>query len=242
MTAMAGRSAARHRDSPSGADRYTIENLVIETAPRVFLTANLYLPAAARGRIPSVLYQCGHASKSVYARHGAWFAAHGIAALVMDNIEMGEVEFTHHGVYCAMLVPLVQPRLLAPRRRTAERAAGRGLSGLPPRPRSRAHRRHRTLGRWHDDILSRALDERIKASAPVSGTLSTNGLGQAALELRALRLPVSRQHLWPALLRDRRHDRPACATAVPTPTPIRGFPMDAFTELVGQDEGGVSPV
>ena len=46
-----------------------------------------------------VLYQCGHARKSYYWRHGAWFAAHGIAALVMDNIEMGEVEFTHHGVY-----------------------------------------------------------------------------------------------------------------------------------------------
>jgi hypothetical protein len=46
-----------------------------------------------------VLYQSGHASKSHYACHGAWFASHGIAALVMDHIEMGEVEFTHHGVY-----------------------------------------------------------------------------------------------------------------------------------------------
>ena len=46
-----------------------------------------------------MLYQCGHANKSVYRRHGAWFASHGVAALVMDNIEMGEIEFTHHGVY-----------------------------------------------------------------------------------------------------------------------------------------------
>jgi hypothetical protein len=78
---------------------YILENLVIETAPKLFLTANLYLPRVGSKPFPVVLYQCGHASKTYYARHGAWFAANGIAALVMDNIEMGEVEFTHHGVY-----------------------------------------------------------------------------------------------------------------------------------------------
>ena len=72
----------------------------------MFLTANLYLPRTGAKPYPVVLYQCGHANKSVYPRHGAWFASHGIAALVMDNIEMGEVEFTHHGVY-RTLVPLV---------------------------------------------------------------------------------------------------------------------------------------
>jgi len=79
--------------------RYTIENVVLETAPKVFLTANLYLPKGGNKPYPVVLYQCGHASKTYYKKHGAWFAEHGIAALVMDNIEMGEVEFTHHGVY-----------------------------------------------------------------------------------------------------------------------------------------------
>ena len=64
----------------------TIENVVLETAPGVFLTSNLYLPSGT-GPFPVVLYQCGHANKSYFKRHGAWFAAHGIAALVMDNIE-----------------------------------------------------------------------------------------------------------------------------------------------------------
>ena len=86
---------------------YVIENIVLETAPDLYSTANLYLPRTGAKPFPVVLYQCGHASKNHYTRHGAWFAQHGIAALVMDNIEMGEVEFTHHGVYSQRLVSLV---------------------------------------------------------------------------------------------------------------------------------------
>jgi hypothetical protein len=76
---------------------YSVENLVLETVPGVFLTANLYLPRGAAKPVPILLYQCGHANKHLFRRHGAWFAANGIAML-MDNIEMGEIEFTHHGV------------------------------------------------------------------------------------------------------------------------------------------------
>ena len=101
-----------------------------------------------------MLYQCGHANKSVYRRHGAWFAAHGIAALVMDNIEMGEVEFTHHGVYANAwfhwysrgFSPLAVELLNA--RRAVDYLAAR-----PDLDRA-SHRRHRTIGRRHDDVLS----------------------------------------------------------------------------------------
>ena len=41
-----------------------------------------------------ILCQCGHANKDKFTRHGAWFAAKGIAVMIMDNIEMGEIEFT----------------------------------------------------------------------------------------------------------------------------------------------------
>jgi hypothetical protein len=51
-------------------ETYTLENVVIETAPKLFLTANLYLPKSGSKPFPVVLYQCGHASKNVYARHG----------------------------------------------------------------------------------------------------------------------------------------------------------------------------
>ncbi|MCL4844817.1 MAG: hypothetical protein KJZ79_23405, partial [Bryobacteraceae bacterium] len=69
-------------------DNYTVENIVLETAPGLFLTANLYLPRAAPAPVPVILYQCGHANKRYFTRHGAWFAQQGIAVLVMDNIEM----------------------------------------------------------------------------------------------------------------------------------------------------------
>jgi hypothetical protein len=78
---------------------YIVENIVLETAPNLYSTANLYIPRAGAKPYPVVLYQCGHANKSYFTRHGAWLASHGIAVMIMDNIEMGEIEFTHHGVY-----------------------------------------------------------------------------------------------------------------------------------------------
>ena len=171
---------------------YTIENLVIETAPEA-LSDRQPLPAqAGTGPFPVVLYQCGHANKSLFRRHGAWFAANGIAALVMDNIEMGEVEFTHHGVYSRAwfhwysrgFSPLAVELLNA--RRAVDYLAAR-----PDLDRNRIGATGRSGGGMTTFFLA-ALDDRIKASAPVSGTLSTNGLGQAAPVLRALRLPISR--------------------------------------------------
>ncbi|MBI4906329.1 MAG: acetylxylan esterase [Acidobacteria bacterium] len=153
---------------------YRLENIVLETAPSVFLTANLYLPRTG-GPHPVVLYQCGHASKNYYARHGAWFASHGIAALVMDNIEMGEVEFTHHGVYSHAwfhwysrgFSPLAAELLNA--RRAVDYLAVR--RDLDP---TRIGATGRSGGGMTTFFLA-AIDPRIRASAPVSGTLSTHG-------------------------------------------------------------------
>ena len=44
---------------------YTIENVVLETAPKLFLTANLYIPKGTPP-FPVILYQCGHANKSLF--------------------------------------------------------------------------------------------------------------------------------------------------------------------------------
>jgi hypothetical protein len=147
---------------------YTIENLIIETAPKIFLTANLYIPTSGQKPYPVVLYQCGHANKNLFTRHGAWFAAHGIAALVMDNIEMGEVEFTHHGVYSNAwfhwysrgFSPLAVELLNA--RRAVDYLASR--PDLDPK---RIGATGRSGGGMTTFFLA-ALDERIKASAPVS--------------------------------------------------------------------------
>jgi len=86
---------SRHIERPD----YLVECLILETAANLYSTANLYIPRNGRKPFPVILYQCGHANKRVYKHHGAWFAARGIAVLMMDNIETGEIELTHHGVY-----------------------------------------------------------------------------------------------------------------------------------------------
>ena len=156
-------------------DGYRLENLIIETAPNVYLTANLYLPRTGSGPFPVVLYQCGHASKKYYPRHGIWFATHGIAALVMDNIEMGEVEFTHHGVYAHAWFHWYSRGFspLAVELLNAKRAVDY-LVSRPDIDRARIGATGRSGGGMATFFLA-ALDERIKASAPVSGTLSTTG-------------------------------------------------------------------
>jgi cephalosporin-C deacetylase-like acetyl esterase len=154
---------------------YVFENLVIESAPKVFITANLYLPKRGARPFPAILYQCGHASKSYYARHGAWFASHGIATLVLDNVEMGEVEITHHGVYAHAwfhwysrgFSPLAAELLNA-------RRAVDYLVSRPDIDPGRIGATGRSGGGMTTFFLA-AIDERIKASAPVSGTLSTLG-------------------------------------------------------------------
>jgi cephalosporin-C deacetylase-like acetyl esterase len=154
---------------------YTLECLVLETAPDLYATANLYLPRNGRKPFPVILYQCGHANKSRYKRHGAWFAPRGIAVLMMDNIEMGEIEITHHGVYSNAWFhwysrgysPLAAELWNA--RRILDYLCTRddldsGRIGATGRS-----------GGGMTTFFLAAVDERIKASAPVSGALSTVG-------------------------------------------------------------------
>lgn len=212
-------------------DSYTIENLIIETAPDLFVTANLYLPRKGSPPFPVVLYQCGHANKKYFTRHGAWFAEHGIAALVMDNIEMGEVEFTHHGVYSQGwfhwysrgFSPLAVELWNA--RRVVDYLASR--PDLDPK---RIGATGRSGGGATTFFLA-ALDERIAASAPVSGTLSTHGWVKQRLTAVHCdcQYPVNTYGMLyseiGALIAPRPHLE-SNADADP------GFPMDAFEEMI----------
>jgi cephalosporin-C deacetylase-like acetyl esterase len=219
-----------HREQHPG---YTIENLVLETAPKLFLTANLYLPRTGPGPFPVVLYQCGHANKSVFRRHGAWFAANGIAALVMDNIEMGEIEFTHHGVYSRAwfhwysrgFSPLAVELLNA--RRAVDYLAAR-----PDLDRRRIGATGRSGGGMTTFFLA-ALDDRIKASAPVSGAFSTKGWVNQRLSFAHCdcQYPVNSHGLLyseiGALIAPR-------AQLLANADADRGFPMNAFNEMVAK--------
>jgi cephalosporin-C deacetylase-like acetyl esterase len=84
--------------------QYTIENLAFESLPRVFATANLYVPKQRSNRVPAVIYVCGHAvspqgSKVMYQHHAITLAKHGYACLIIDPIQIAETFALHHGVY-----------------------------------------------------------------------------------------------------------------------------------------------
>jgi cephalosporin-C deacetylase-like acetyl esterase len=210
-----------------------VENLVLETDPGLYLTANLYLPRKRAKPYPAVLYQCGHASKTYFRRHGAWMAARGIAVLVMDNIEMGEIQMTHHGVYAHAWFHWYSRGFspLAVELWNARRA----LDYLETRPdidRRRIGATGRSGGGMATFFLA-ALDERVKASAPVSGTLST--LGWVRRRLTAAhcdcQYPVNSHGLLyseiGALVAPR-------AQLLVNADADRGFPMDAFGEMVAK--------
>lgn len=209
---------------------YNIENIVLETAPGVYVTANLYLPKRGQKPFPVVLYQCGHANKNYYARHGAWFASRGIAALVMDNIEAGEVQTTHHGVYSHAWFhwysrgysPLAMELLNALQ-------AVNYLAGRPDLDPQRIGATGRSGGGMTTFFLA-ALDDRIAASAPVSGTFSTRGWVKQRLSIAHCdcQYPVNTYGLL--------YEEIGALTAPRKQLLVnadadRGFPMDAFNEM-----------
>ncbi len=83
---------------------YVIEKIAFESLPKVYVTANLYLPTDVEGPVPGVIYVCGHAysphgAKTSYQRHGHTLAKHGYAAFVLDPIQIAETAGLHHGVF-----------------------------------------------------------------------------------------------------------------------------------------------
>jgi dienelactone hydrolase len=82
---------------------YRIEKIAYQSLPGFYVTANLYLPKRA-GRLPAVIYVCGHAgtdagSKASYQRHGISLAKNGYVAMVIDAIQLAEVYAVHRGVF-----------------------------------------------------------------------------------------------------------------------------------------------
>lgn len=86
-------------------DGVVIEKLHFQSRPGLYVTGNLYRPKAAAGKLPAVLYVCGHSNqgrdgnKTAYQDHGRWFASNGYVCLVVDTLQLGEVAGKHHGTY-----------------------------------------------------------------------------------------------------------------------------------------------
>jgi dienelactone hydrolase len=160
---------------------YIIEKLHFQSLPGLYVTANLYRPTRAQSsneRYPTILYQVGHANQhrrdgnkaaNECQQHGSWFATHGYVALVMDTIELSEIAGLHRG-------------LLSGNRwwwhSTGYTPAGvetwnamRALDYLATRPEVDTTRIGATgiSGGGIGTFWITAVDDRVKASAPVSG-------------------------------------------------------------------------
>ncbi len=81
---------------------YTIEKLIFQSQPGLYVTANFYLPRTRDGKVPCVIYLNGHwpspyGAKTGYQDRYLWYPAHGFACLTVDPLGFGEIPGIHHG-------------------------------------------------------------------------------------------------------------------------------------------------
>lgn len=75
-------------------DGFTVENIIIESRPNVYVTANLYVPDGLASPTAAVLFLCGHAREAKsypeYRNVCRYMALSGMAALAIDPLGQGE--------------------------------------------------------------------------------------------------------------------------------------------------------
>jgi hypothetical protein len=85
-------------------DSIAIEKLHFQSRPGLYVTGNLYRPKKAEGKLPAILYVCGHSgrgrdgNKTAFQDHGLWFAANGYVCLIIDTLQLGEIPGIHHAL------------------------------------------------------------------------------------------------------------------------------------------------
>jgi dienelactone hydrolase len=154
---------------------YTIEKIAFESLPGVFATTNLYIPKKREGPLPTVIYVCGHAyspqgNKTMYQRHPIAFAKHGYVSMIIDSIQIAETFALHHGVLNNEMYDWYS-RGYTPAGVEVWNVI-RALDYLSTRPEVDKERFGITgrSGGAAMSWFSAAVDERIKAVAPVMGT------------------------------------------------------------------------
>ncbi|MEM1444380.1 MAG: CocE/NonD family hydrolase, partial [Verrucomicrobiota bacterium] len=163
-------------------DGIIVENIVFQSRPGLYVTANFYRPATQKAPLPTILYLCGHGrvkidevsygNKTHYQHHGTWFAKNGYTCLVLDTLQLGEIEGTHHGTF-RFNRWWWNSRGYTPAGVEAWNSI-RALDYLETREEVDADRigaTGRSGGGAYTTWIA-ALDERIKVSAPVAGITS----------------------------------------------------------------------
>ena len=156
-----------------------VEKIHFQSQPGLYVTANLYLPKNISRPVPAILYLCGHGpvieegisygNKVTYQHHGSWFARHGYACLIVDSLQLGEIQGLHHGTYREAMW-WWNSRGYTPAGVEAWNAI-RALDYLQSRPEVDGQRLGVT-GRSGGGAYTwwvAALDDRVKAAAPVAG-------------------------------------------------------------------------
>lgn len=160
-------------------DDFLVEKLQFQSLPGLYVTANLYRPKGLTQPAPAILYVCGHSqvksnsvsygNKTAYQHHGIWLARNGYVCLTLDTLQLGEIEGDHHGTY-RLGQWWWNRRGYTPAGVEAWNSI-RALDYLETRPevdRSRLGMTGRSGGGSYTWTTA-ALDERVKAAAPVAG-------------------------------------------------------------------------
>ena len=155
-------------------ENFKIEKLIIKSRENFSMTANFYLPQKFSGKLPVILFLCGHGAvgKADYPTAITNFARQGIAVLALDPIHQGErVMFDENKIGRVQGHNLLNRQLIPLGETFAEwRAydAIRGIDYLMSR-KEIDHSRIGVCGNSGGGTLTAftgALDDRVKAVAP----------------------------------------------------------------------------
>ncbi|HMP81567.1 MAG TPA: alpha/beta hydrolase family protein [Verrucomicrobiota bacterium] len=160
-------------------DEFTVEKLQFQASPGLYCTASLFIPKNLTKPAPTILYRCGHwklvkdgisyGNKAAYQMDGAWYARNGYVCMVLDTLLAGEIQGIHTGTRDHNLW-WWNSRGYTPA--GVEAWFGiRALDYLSTRPEVDANRfgvtGHSGGGAYSWTLT--ALDDRIKAAAPLAG-------------------------------------------------------------------------
>ena len=155
-------------------DGFRIEKLYYESLPHLYVPANLYIPEGITDPVPAILFVCGHSQtqKFHYQPHVRKFAQLGFVCMVIETIQMGEVRGEHHGSYGGRRFHWYS-RGYTPGGVELWNAI-RGLDLLCQLPEVNADKLGVTgcSGGGAQSWFIGAADQRIKAVAPVCGTVT----------------------------------------------------------------------
>ncbi len=75
-------------------DDHVVEKIVFESRPRFHVTANLYRPKDAAGKLPAIVFPCGHTDSGkageTYQQFSILMARQGFVVLTWDPVSQGE--------------------------------------------------------------------------------------------------------------------------------------------------------